>query len=181
MKKPSAEIDFDRTPKYALLVIDVQKGLFNKSTPIYGQDNFLRNLNDLIRKARENNTLIIFIQHSNEKVLVFGTDDWSIHPHLNYEIGDVIVHKQHGNSFEETNLQKILNSHQINSLVITGLVTHGCVKATCQGALELGYKVILVKDGHSSYSKDAADLIIKWNQELFEMGAELQLSADVTF
>lgn len=181
MKKPSAEIDFGKTQKYALLVIDVQKGLFNKSTPIYDQDNFLKNLNNLIGKARKKNILIIFIQHSNEKILVFGTDDWSIHPHLKIEPSDVIVHKQHGNTFEETNLQEILDSHQINSLVITGLVTHGCVKATCQGALDLGYKVILVKDGHSSYSKDAADLIIKWNQKLSGMGAQLQLSADITF
>jgi nicotinamidase-related amidase len=35
-------------------------------------------------------------------------------------------------------------------VILTGLVTHGCVKATCEGALALGYAAVLAADGHSS-------------------------------
>jgi nicotinamidase-related amidase len=66
-------------------------------------------------------------------------------------------------------------------VAITGLVTHGCVKASCIGADELGYRVILVKDGHSSFSKEAADLIEKWNRKLGEGVAELCLASEVDF
>ena len=36
-----------------------------------------------------------------------------------------------------------------------GLVSNGCVKATCLGGIKNGYKVILVKDGHSNFNKNA--------------------------
>ena len=62
---------------------------------------------------------------------------------------------------------------------MTGLVTHGCVKATCEGALALGYAVMLAADGHSSYSKDAARLIEDWNRKLGEMGAQVMPAAQI--
>jgi len=61
------------------------------------------------------------------------------------------------------------------------LVAHGCVKSTTSGALDLGYKVILVEDGHSSYSKDASELITRWNKKLSEMGAVLKKSEEIYF
>ena len=67
----------------------------------------------------------------------------------------------------------------MNTLVITGLVTHGCVRATCLGGLERGYKVVLVSDGHSNYSKDAPQIIDKWNKAICDKGAELLETKDV--
>ena len=58
-------------------------------------------------------------------------------------------------------------------MIVTGLVTHGCVKATCLGALALGYAVTLAADGHSSYSKEAAPLIEEWNRKLGAAGAQV--------
>ncbi len=66
-------------------------------------------------------------------------------------------------------------------LVVTGLVTHGCVKATSPGAIEKGYQVILVSDGHSNFSQGAPQLIEKWNQKISEKGAELKEAQDVDF
>jgi nicotinamidase-related amidase len=60
-------------------------------------------------------------------------------------------------------------------------VTHGCVKSTCLGALELGYRVSLVTDGHSNFSPDAPSLIKKWNRELGSQGAELMPTTQITF
>lgn len=74
-----------------------------------------------------------------------------------------------------------LNSRNIDTLVVMGLVTHGCVRATCTGAKNLGYRVILVKDGHSSYSKQAAQLIEEWNQKLSNDNVELKLAAEIGF
>jgi len=74
-----------------------------------------------------------------------------------------------------------LAESDVNTLVITGLVTHGCVRATTLGALEEGYQVILVEDGHSNFSVDAPKLIEKWNQTLHKKGAELLGSEKVEF
>ena len=65
--------------------------------------------------------------------------------------------------------------------MVTGLVTHGCVKATCLGALALGYAVTLAADGHSSYSKDAAPLIEEWNRKLGEAGATVATASQIAF
>lgn len=44
-----------------------------------------------------------------------------------------------------------------------------------------GYKVVLVSDGHSSYSKDAAQLIEQWNRVMSEKGAEVVEAQKVKF
>ncbi len=167
--------------KSALLVIDIQKGLFNKSTPIYQADEFLRNVKFLIKKAHAEGIPVIYIQHSNPSGLVYGSHDWQLHPDIHPINDETLIHKLHGDAFEDTSLHQILQSKNINRLIITGLVTHGCVKSTTIGALDLGYKVILVKDGHSNYSKDAVKLIAKWNQELAKFGAEVQTTKNIIF
>jgi len=167
--------------KTALLVIDVQQGLFKKSTPIYQADQLLKIVNSLVDRAHRAGVPVCYIQHSDERSLVKHSPDWQLHPQLHPQQGDHMVFKCHGNAFEDTNLGDLLRSLNITSLVITGLVTHGCVKATVMGALQLGYEVILVSDGHSSYSKDAAQLIDKWNQKLSELEAGLIPASQITF
>jgi len=165
----------------AMLVIDVQKGLFEKSTPIYNANQVLKHINTLIHRARQVGVPVIFIQHSNNKTLVKGSDAWQLHPEIQPLDDEKIIHKLHGNAFVDTSLHDELEKRNVRELIVTGLVTHGCVKATCLGAIDQGYKVVLVSDGHSSYSKDAPQLIAKWNQAINEKGAELISTQDVKF
>ncbi len=165
----------------ALLVIDLQHGLFRKSTPIYRAEPLLDAIDTLIGRARSAGALVIMVQHASDKVLPFGSPDWQLHPRLHPAEGDLIVYKQHGNAFEDTPLHAELAARGIGRLVLTGLVTHGCVKATCLGALALGYDVVLAEDGHSSYSKDAARLIDEWNRNLGESGAIVVPAAQIGF
>jgi nicotinamidase-related amidase len=170
----------DKHAPVALLVIDVQKGLFKKSTPIYEAEQLLGNINTLIRRAGRAGVPVFYIQHAN-KMLVEGTDDWELHPELERLQTGVAVHKRHGDAFQDTNLREELESREIRRVVITGLVTHGCVKATCIGAKSQGYEVVLVKDGHSSFSKQAAKLIAEWNEKLSEGTVELRTTEEIAF
>lgn len=165
----------------ALLVIDVQQGLFEKSTPIYQAEQLLANINTLIHAARQANVPVIFVQHDNEKSLVKGSPAWRLHPQIQPLAGEPIIHKRNGNAFIETNLLEELGRLLVRTLVITGLVSHGCVKATCLGALEAGYATILVGDAHSNYSKDAKKIIQKWNSALRDAGAVLLTTDQVDF
>ena len=165
----------------ALLVIDLQQGLFRKSAPICRAEALLDAIDSLIGRARAAAAPVVIIQHASDKVLPFGSEDWQLHPRLRCGEGDLIVHKQHGNAFEDTPLHAELRARGIGRLIVTGLVTHGCVKATCLGALELGYEVVLAEDGHSSYSKDAAKLIEEWNRKLGAAGAEVMPAAQIEF
>lgn len=161
----------------ALLVIDVQMALFSRPTPIYKAEDLIRNINSLVEMFQLSNALVVYIQHSNNKMLIKDSDGWGFHPDLNIKETDPIIHKIHGNAFKETNLKQTLESRGIEDIVITGLVTQGCVKATSIGGKELGYRVILIEDGHSNYSKDAPKIIEKWNLKLSKEQVEL-FSAD---
>lgn len=167
--------------KQALLVIDVQQGLFRKSSPIYKADDLLHNIRTLVEGAHRAGAPVIYVQHSDQKGLVKGSQDWQLHPQLQPADSDIILHKQHGNAFEETNLAEQLKALDIGSLVITGLVTHGCVRATCLGAKELGYRVMLVSDCHSNYSKQAAEFIATWNEKLAKEAIDLKATCEVVF
>jgi len=167
--------------QFALLIIDVQQGLFRKSTPIYMAKELLQNIHTLVDGAHRAGVPVFYVQHSDQKALVLESPDWQLHPALHPINTDQIIHKRHGNAFEETLLGQELNSRKVDSLIVMGLVTHGCVRATCIGAKNLGYRVILVKDGHSSYSKQAAQLIEEWNEKLSNENVELRLAAEIGF
>jgi nicotinamidase-related amidase len=165
----------------ALLVIDVQMALFSRPTSIYKADVLIRNINSLVEMFQLSNALVVFIQHSNNKMLIKDSDGWQFHPDLNFNEDDPIIHKIHGNAFKETNLKQVLESRGIEDIVITGLVTQGCVKATSIGGNELGYRVILIEDGHSNYSKEAPKIIEKWNLKLGKEQVELFSADEICF
>jgi len=167
--------------KTALLVIDVQKELFEKSTPIYQADALLNNICALIDQAHQTAVPVFFIQHSTDKILIRGTDGWQFHPRLQPQPNDYIVEKHHGNAFEQTTLKDQLDALNIKKLVISGLVTHGCIKATVLGAHKLRYAVILVKDGHSNFHQKAPELIARWNEQLSRKGAKLLETREIVF
>lgn len=166
----------------ALLVIDVQLGLFTKPIPIYRSNELLQVIGSLVDRAHMAKALVAYIQHENKHSLPRDSDAWQLHPTLQPIKGDIVIAKQSSNAFFGTPLHSELISRDINRVVVTGLVTHGCVKATCTGAKELGYDVVLVSDGHSSFHEKAADLITEWNDKLSSNGiVDLRRACDVVF
>lgn len=165
----------------ALLLIDVQVGLMNKKTPVYRQEEVLGNINALADRARSAGVPVYLIQHAGESVLKEGTEDWQFHPGLRRQPTDIVMPKHHPNGFLGTTLADDLKKRGISRVVAAGFVTHGCVKSTCQGALELGYRTVLAGDAHSSYNKDAKALIDQWNTKLAEEGAEVKPAASIEF
>lgn len=171
----------EKQSQAALLVIDVQQELFTKSIPIYKAETLLPNINALVDRAHRAGAPVFYVQHSSKKILVEGTDGWQLHPDLRPLATDRIIHKRHGNAFEDTLLAEELNANNVGTVVVTGLVTHGCVKATCLAAKALGYRVVLVEDGHSSYHKQAGKLIEEWNAKLSEETVELRSAQEIDF
>ena len=92
----------------ALLIIDVQQGLFSRPTPIHQAEQLLQNINTLVDRAHRAGTPIFFIQHSNQNILPYGSTDWKLHPQLHRLDTDDIIPKQQGNAFDQTSLQKEL-------------------------------------------------------------------------
>jgi nicotinamidase-related amidase len=166
----------------ALLVIDVQKGLFQRASPIYHPEEVLANINILVDRAHRAGVPVIYVQHANENTLVRDSDRWQLHPAIQPLEQERIVHKRHANAFDETSLDQELRAKGVRQLVITGMLTHGCVRATCIGAHQLGYQVVLVEDGHSNFSKRALWVIRYWNRTLNASGiVTLKATREIEF
>jgi nicotinamidase-related amidase len=166
----------------ALLIIDVQRGLFEKELPIYDEDRLLANINLLADKAHAAKVPVFWIQHCSEKTLVEGTDEWKLHKAFIPSKADSFIRKHHSNAFQDTPLKAELDALHVRTVVVAGLVTHGCVQHTCNGAHELGYDVVLVKDAHSNFNVKARDVINEWNTSLSKDGVvRLQSTVEVEF
>jgi|FLYN01.1.fsa_nt_gi nicotinamidase-related amidase len=136
----------------ALLVIDVQIGLFERS--VYRAGELLERLRELIQRARDSRVPVIYVQHcgsSPRHTLHPNCPGWAIHPELAPEPGDVVIHKRFLDAFKQTTLRRELEARGIRRLVVTGLQTEMGVDATCRRAAQLGYDVTLVMDGHSTF------------------------------
>ena len=156
--------------KTALLVIDVQRALFTRQNPIYGASKLIQTINNLVEQAHLYGVKVIYIQHANKSILKEGTEGWQFHPKLKSNPTNVTIQKVQGNAFVGTQLQSTFEAWGIQNILITGLVSHQCIKTTSLGGIELGYKVFLVKGGHSNDLKDAADMIEQVQNELEKAG-----------
>ena len=116
--------------RVALLVIDVQKGLFERSTPILNGEQLLANINTLIHRARQAGAPVLYVQHANKSTLVKDSAAWQLHPAIVPLDNEEIILKRHGNAFQDTGLAQELEKRDVSVLAVTGLVTHGCVKAS---------------------------------------------------
>ena len=155
----------------ALIIIDIQCGLTRKKT-LYNAKLFLDTVNSAIKAFRLSDSKIIFVQHNNTQ-LQKDTDDWEIDPILDKQEYDIVVQKKHGNAFQDSNLKAILLKFGINDITISGLVTHGCVRATCMGALAEGFKTSLLQNGHTNWNRDAKIKIDQTENELIEKGVKM--------
>jgi len=66
------------------------------------------------------------------------------------EAGDPIIDKYGYNAFHRTNLEDVLRSLGVESVVVTGTVTQVCVEDTARAAFHHGYKTTVVSDAVSS-------------------------------
>jgi len=136
----------ENRPNTALLVVDVQNGVVNGN---HERDSVVANVGSLVDKARKENVPVVWVQHSNEG-LQQGTDAWRIVPELKPDDAEPLVEKTYGDSFEDTNLEKVLSGLGVGRLVVVGAQTDECIRSTLHGAFVRGYDTTLVSDAHTT-------------------------------
>ena len=138
-------------PNTALVVIDVQNGVVGEA---YQRDAVIANIGELVGRAREAGTPVVWVQHSDEH-LAQGSDDWAYVPELPRRDTEPLVHKHFGDAFEATDLEAVLASAGVGRLVVTGAQTDACIRSTIHGAFTRGYDVTLVGDAHTTEDQTA--------------------------
>ncbi len=79
-----------------------------------------------------------------------GTVGHEFVPDLAPGNGELVVRKYRSSGFWGTNLDMLLRSNGIKSLVVTGCTTEGCVESTARDALFNDYYVVIPEDAVAS-------------------------------
>jgi len=124
----------------------------------------------LLAVFREKQLPIFFttvIYHNEDQAAVFrdrisalnvlqpGSKWVQIDPRLDMQPGETLIEKQWASGFHKTDLDQQLRSEGIDSLVVTGLTTSGCVRATAVDGLQYDYKVVVASDAVGDRNQDA--------------------------
>ena len=79
-------------------------------------------------------------------VLTPGSPGASVDSRLRVSIEDRVFRKTHASCFFNTELDSWLHHAGVDSLVITGFTTSGCVRATAVDALQYNYRAVVIAD-----------------------------------
>jgi nicotinamidase-related amidase len=175
-------------PNTALVVVDVQNDVVAKA---HQRDAVIANISALIDKARAEEVPVIWVQHSDDD-MPQNSDGWQYVPELQRQESEPLVHKSHGDAFEDTTLESELAQRGVGRLVVTGAQTDACIRSTIHGAFTRGYDTVLASDAHttddySEYGLPPADKVIahtnmywKWQTGPGRQASVVE-TADVTF
>jgi nicotinamidase-related amidase len=134
--------------KKALLVIDVQNEYFNGKLKVTYPRNSLDNILNVMDYAKENNMVIILVQHTatSGENFVKNSMEWEIHPEILKKSYDYHIEKTKPSSFYNTNLEEILEKENIEGIVISGYMTQMCCDTTAREAFHKDYAVEFLSD-----------------------------------
>lgn len=139
-------------PRSALLIIDVQNGLFDAPEPPFERERILDNINFLIRAARAAGAPILVARHAGppDSLLAPGSHAMQLVARLEVDAErDFVFDKTRPDCFNGTGLAGELECLQVGELVVAGMKTQYCVDSTCRAAAERGLRVVLVADAHT--------------------------------
>ncbi|PLR83272.1 carbamoylsarcosine amidase [Bacillus canaveralius] len=103
-----------------------------------------------------------------------GTPEAEVEPRLERRLSEPLIVKKYASVFFGTDLFTRLNTLGIDTLILTGCTTSGCVRATAVDGLQYGFRVIVAEEAVG----DRADMAHK--QSLFDLNAKYADVVSVT-
>ena len=92
------------------------------------------------------NALFAAVKNSEQHQKLFMGEAGAIHPLLTPHADDIVIVKHRISAFTGTDLDMILRANDIHTLVLFGIATSGVVLSTLSAAVDLDYRVIVIKD-----------------------------------
>jgi len=104
---------------------------------------------------------------------VKGTWGAAIVDDLTPDEGDILIEGKRGlDTFASTNLDFILRSRGIQTVILAGFLTNCCVESTMRSAYENGYRVITLTDCVAATSAEEHDNAIAYDYPMFSLPME---------
>ena len=169
VKKNPTRKRFGFGARPALINVDLQKAYTNLgefATAYETDPKQLDYVNQLAAAMREKGFPVIWTyvayMESGEDCGVWGTRTNTPDSLQNIKVGsrrsefddrlvidrqrDIIINKRMASAFFETNLGSIFNFHKIDTVIVTGGSTSGCVRATAVDSLQRSYRTIVPEE-----------------------------------
>jgi nicotinamidase-related amidase len=133
-----------------LLVIDMQEGLLH-GAPKRDVVGVVERINRVAARVRDRGGAVVFVQHAGPPGDEFEPDrpGWRLLDALKVAPADRVVSKTVDDAFFATSLHAELKALRAGRLLVAGWATDLCVDGSIRSAVALGYKVVVVADGHT--------------------------------
>ncbi len=104
-----------------------------------------------------------------------GSEGQQLIAELAAEDGDLIVKKYRSSGFWGTNLDMLLRSNGIQSVVVSGCTTEGCVESTARDAMFNDYYVVIAEDCVASDDRAQHDASMLLMRHRFDIATSDQI------
>lgn len=155
----------------ALIVVDLSYGFSESASPLGGDfDSQISQINGLLEVFRAKKLPVFFttvVYHDETTASVFrrrlpdldilqASSDWvKINHKINKAPDELIIEKQWPSAFFKTQLAAQLKKEAVDSIVVVGLTTSGCVRATVVDGLQHNYPVFVVPEACGDRNQSA--------------------------
>ncbi len=155
----------------ALLLVDMINGFTDPDCPLGSECPEVVAANAALLAAFRACELPVFfttvVYHDADQARVFrarlpalnvlepGSRWVEVDPALAPEPGETLVEKQWASAFHGTDLDRRLAAAGVDSLVVTGLTTSGCVRATVVDGLQYDYPVVVPREAVGDRNREA--------------------------
>ncbi|MBI2954514.1 MAG: cysteine hydrolase [Chloroflexi bacterium] len=158
--------------KTAVVVVDMQNDFVKPGAPVEVADAraMIPRLNQLLDLCRDKGISVIYIRHvlrgdgsdvgrlgdihpyiREGRALCVGTENVEIYEDIQPKPGDLIVVKSRYSAFHGTDLEAILRTREIDTIILAGTVTNTCCESTARDAFSRDYKLIFLSDGCATH------------------------------
>lgn len=163
--------------KPALLLVDVQNDYLARRGLYPAADHLIPQIEALLGGFRKMALPVIHVQtliHADGmdsmphwkrqglKQCVSGTPGAMAPTSLTPSEGEDVVGKRYFSGFESGGLDDVLRHHGVDTLIVAGLYTHGCIRATVIDAYQKGYTIHVAEDCIASTDTQHALLSREW-------------------
>jgi nicotinamidase-related amidase len=135
----------------ALVIVDIQNDYFpGGANPLHEPEAAAAAARKVLNGFRAAGERVVHIQHvwdaADAPFMRPGTNGVEIHALMAPRDGERVIQKDSPNAFLRTSLEQELREHDIDALVVCGMMTSMCVDATVRAAADLGFAVTVVHD-----------------------------------
>lgn len=155
----------------ALLVVDMINGFTDPDSPLgtHCPDVVAANI-ELLAAFRSSGRPIFFttvVYYDDQQASIFrakvpalnvlqsGSPWVAIDSRMERQVSEPLIEKQWASAFFGTDLSKQLRALAVDSLVVTGLTTSGCVRASAVDGLQNNFQVVVAREAVGDRNLDA--------------------------